>query len=1144
MSDLVSQGLPQLVPTEGIGTTDFTASFAVHLPTKQIRVSFPVGVVPTLSGPGLIPSNYIITGPLNPTVYAVSVSGPYLLLNVSDHTPGASYTVAIPANGIFYNSTSALPVTLGYIAVKSAFNSGGAVEGLENDDAYQVLKKVFNPTYTYLGQKNWDALLWAISYGDQSNWDNSKKAFNQLFTSSASGVYLDRLGRDHGVQKPKYLGLSDYNYRNLIIKNYTNKLTEISVNDILEVFYGEDSLKANIISTSEPYALSDGDNLILKLNNKDLINIYFSTDDFSSIGSAKAIEVAAVITKQMRDLGILGYAVQYVDVNGNKKIKIYSSALGLSSRIEVLGGKAQNALKFPTELNLYSGVNPPTWNITIQPNNRVRFTTATSPTGLDLSNLQEGDYVNIYGTEFNNLNRGTFLIKNVSIIYPGPTQYFEIENASGTAQSVAQLTSSSIRYFRPTVYTTFNSSYYTYVSQTSNSIDVVIPATSIIINREEYTGSYLQPTTIKNITNLTKISNGTVTITSNNHGLSVNDQIFVESVSPTISYPAVTTGTSTTTDYSYMTLSQNLTAANPGFTANIAKNQTFVLNDNRVLIAGGTPDLNDGSDDCYLFKITNTTNPVPGKIQHTYSWTTDTVLPTSVGFGAGCKISNGYPGAQVVLTGGQAVDPNVTSNVYVYVPGLTTGTWVSLNTFTTSRRHHRCIQLNNNKLMICGGDDGTVTPINSTQLGTFAGSNVTWASGANMKTARFSHEIITLDNGKILAVGGYGAGSAILNSCELYDPTGDTWTTTGQMTYSRVDHALVKIGNNVLAIGGTGMNNTTDSATQYIADIEMYDANLGVWYPFAKLPWGVTELTASYWPETNKVYIIGRDGDLRKILVLDLNNGRIDVLFNIEINRVHVAGPVIPGKGILVISGRNQDFDGFDEYCFILPNSEQIASQLINEFKKVVSTPDGNTFTYNSEGNSYQNSSSGTFIAMKAGESQYAGPYVVDPVNNFIIYENKTTLNQNIGVGQNLPTLTLTDVTQLPDNDGYIIINYGYDNQIGPIKYFGHSANNKINIDFNFTFSQNISSGATVRLAGHGAYTGSMAEIGGFYITDTPIGRVTAEKIIVNSTAEGIDKNISVSYPGDRGLGGEGYGTSGNGKLSDIVECFDTDKQV
>ena len=90
-------------------------------------------------------------------------------------------------------------------------------------------------------------------------------------------------------------------------------------------------------------------------------------------------------------------------------------------------------------------------------------------------------------------------------------------------------------------------------------------------------------------------------------------------------------------------------------------------------------------------------------------------------------------------------------------------------------------------------------------------SKETWQTTGSMSITRNCHTMTVLRNGKVLVAGGWTvqddlnlAGPVILNSGELYDPKNGTWTTTSSMNYARSKHtASVLKSGMVLATGGS-----------------------------------------------------------------------------------------------------------------------------------------------------------------------------------------------------------------------------------------------------------------------------------------------------------------------------------------------------
>src|SRR5438309_2232494 len=83
-----------------------------------------------------------------------------------------------------------------------------------------------------------------------------------------------------------------------------------------------------------------------------------------------------------------------------------------------------------------------------------------------------------------------------------------------------------------------------------------------------------------------------------------------------------------------------------------------------------------------------------------------------------------------------------------------------------------------------------------------------WAATGSMSTIRFSHSATLLENGKVLIAGG-GDGSSANDfptpSAELYDPASGTFSPTGAMQCQQIGYAAVRLADGrVLAAGGDG----------------------------------------------------------------------------------------------------------------------------------------------------------------------------------------------------------------------------------------------------------------------------------------------------------------------------------------------------
>ena len=77
----------------------------------------------------------------------------------------------------------------------------------------------------------------------------------------------------------------------------------------------------------------------------------------------------------------------------------------------------------------------------------------------------------------------------------------------------------------------------------------------------------------------------------------------------------------------------------------------------------------------------------------------------------------------------------------------------------------------------------------------------------------------SLPSGKALAAAG-SAGGTFLNSAELYDPTTETWSPTGNLTFPRAEQAATEFSNGKVVVAGGSPAYTS---------VEMYSPATGRW---------------------------------------------------------------------------------------------------------------------------------------------------------------------------------------------------------------------------------------------------------------------------------------------------------------------------
>ena len=151
-------------------------------------------------------------------------------------------------------------------------------------------------------------------------------------------------------------------------------------------------------------------------------------------------------------------------------------------------------------------------------------------------------------------------------------------------------------------------------------------------------------------------------------------------------------------------------------------------------------------------------------------------------------------------------------------PTLQTTTIVSISTdplpltaggaLTTGRTEQIAILLPTNKVLVAGGTNNGTTPLKTAEL--YDPSTNTWTTTGSMAVARRGHTATLLLDGKILVAGGFdGAVESV--TTEIYDPATGIWTASGPMTRGRKYHTASRLSDGkVLIAGGIVATNVGD----------------------------------------------------------------------------------------------------------------------------------------------------------------------------------------------------------------------------------------------------------------------------------------------------------------------------------------------
>jgi len=354
----------------------------------------------------------------------------------------------------------------------------------------QRLRSYLNPS---IDGPNTDAILEAIAHGTEHLVSNVEAINNSLYIVTSQGSYLDQRMSDRNITRPDNVGLSDDLFIEIGIQISNRKQVRDLILNILRIMYGEEFTRATINSSQlEPYALKDGDRLIIQYDDKsENVEVNFDSSQFSNIASATAQEVADAITKKIRRLGKNGSALAKDNGSGGY-IELISETDGPASSIRVMGGRAQNVLKFP-EVRPTSAAISTQWTLELIAGGIIR---ATWSGGADpsIGKIRKNDYVNIFGTSFNSDNRGTFTITRVhgGLINDA---YVEFENPNGISETVVQGTNDAILFYNP-VRKTINSkvNFATAYQVESRILEIFLPATTKVVRRDRKGSAHIHDT--------------------------------------------------------------------------------------------------------------------------------------------------------------------------------------------------------------------------------------------------------------------------------------------------------------------------------------------------------------------------------------------------------------------------------------------------------------------------------------------------------------------------------------------------------------------------------------------------------------------------------------------------------------------------
>ena len=927
--------------------------------------------------------------------------------------------------------------------------------------------------------------------------------------------------------------------------------------DVLEVFYGSQSVRAWADSISETYAMEDGDDLTILVDNNTSVKVVFAASDFQVPSAAKAVEVASVINRYFDKVGVRAFAINVTDPQtGLDAVRLFSGTLGLLSTIQVTGGKAQNVLQFPTVLGTHFsaatsiGFGP----VSSLGKQAIVFTFNTSALG-SVTIPEAGNYVNLYDTGIQAVNRGSFPLESVSLSTDSTYTYITvtIANASGVTQVFTPVSISNCYFFAATKKNIYASGGRTVVAVQSEpgQFDVVLPATAPVA-RTSGDASYMQLGSTLSLgatASLTpapmyRRADGKLVLqTSATHGLSVGQQVVLDDVAPSYAADVTTSSGSGRTSATYKTELKGIT-----YSSTVRNfSQAVGLSSGRLWLMHGhtfTNTLRTLNSSAILLTVGSPTNDAYGNPYCTTVLSNASSLNT-VTLTAAVPLRGMYAGYALSIGGTSNTGTSTFGNSGVY--RYNGSTWASVTAMNVSRCGHTANTYGNNSVIAAGGISSTANVIVSSTSIYNIGAN-TWAAGPSMNLGRVMHQSIELTDGRIVVLGGKTAFTTTTlpevvtngtptNTCEIYN--GSAWAYTGGMTFSRHTFAMCLLPDGrVLVAGGYGYNPSLGTAGAYLDTIEIYNPSTGRWRVVGKLNYARAGASCVYVPSIGKVVIAGGFGTSSNTPTTaeywDVNTGQCSLAPFTTPYRQY-GNMVLLDNGLAVHAGGYNT--GSTSFSLLVPNLEGAGAGRVNGQFRVTEVPSTTSLVLDAgPSKQYFTASSATVTPVKYSGNGVEGPYLLGG-DYPAITSSTSTVTDALSANQQYKTIAIADTSSFPDAEGWLVFNFGTAQQVGPVRYLARISNTQLLLDGKTVLSGDVAAGSTVTLlTGKGIYTGTSIA-GSLYITDSSAGRVSAETALSNVLAAGVDVVASVSYPGDRGLGGEGLHATGK-KFSDKVTVW------
>ena len=290
---------------------------------------------------------------------------------------------------------------------------------------------------------------------------------------------------------------------------------------------------------------------------------------------------------------------------------------------------------------------------------------------------------------------------------------------------------------------------------------------------------------------------------------------------------------------------------------------------------------------------------------------TPTPLPTnSMSFARGTHTATLLEDGRLLIAGGDDGSGRleaITDTAELYDPS--TGRWEPAEVLGRQRTQHAALPLNDGRVLLVGGagvvqakidEQGIEQPLIETDL--FDPASETWSFTGDISTPRDYVAAALLSNGSVLIVGGddgSGTDTSVLASAEVFDPAAGQWSSAGSMSQPRQGHSLVALDNGSALVAGG------DAGDDPFQSVEIYDPSAGTWSNAADMA-DARERFAAIVLQDGKVLVVGgggTDGHLASTELYDPGSGAWSSAAEMSTPRLKPSAVVLQDGKVLVVGG-------------------------------------------------------------------------------------------------------------------------------------------------------------------------------------------------------------------------------------------------